>query len=189
LLIKKTNKQESTKHVGTELKEKCLQRLIRDEWLLTVFSLLTVLVWLFYWYFVIHAQIDFPNDFEYSNFEDLVSMGMQRQLFWAVVALSSFIGFFEFLGAVTRHKNFSWLHKLVSIGFAFATTFSVTRIADSYKWVAILEERGGIPIESPSVHGFIFSWLPVLVFPFCLFMWFLFLCFLIEKTVQTTAAV
>lgn len=169
--------------------EKCLQRLIREEWLLTVFSLLAILTWLFYWYFGIHAKIGFPSALGYSNYEDLVSIGLQRQLFWAVVALSAFIGFFEFLGAITRQKSFSWLHKLVSIGFAFATTFSVTRIADSYKWVAMLEERGGIPMESPNIHGFIFSWLPVLVFPFCLFILFLFLCFLIEKMVQNTEAV
>lgn len=163
-------------------REKCLQSLIHEEWKLTACSFAIVLAWLFYWDFCIHLGMVFPPTIPARlNIENLINTGMQKQLFWAVVALSSFIGFFQFLEAITKRKSFSWLYKSIFKGFTFTTTFSVTRIADQYKWVFGWERLGNVPIESPCVHEFILKLLPAIVPLFCLLLWFVYLCLFVER--------
>lgn len=165
-----------------------MQSLIREERWLTVVSFLVVFVWLLFWLFSIHANIVSPVRKPDYPYEDLVSLSLQKQLFWAVVALSSFVGYFEFLGVVKgERKSFIWVYEVVFGGFAFALTVSVTRIADQIKWVAGLEKLASIPIESPSTHEAVLVSIPFLVFSVCLLIWFVYLCLLIDKMKRKNA--
>lgn len=164
--------------------EKCSQSLIlHEERRLTTASLAIVLGWLVFWLFRIHSYVGSEViTGNYQSLVDLVGLGTQRQLFWAVVALSSFIGYFEFLGVVkSDRKSFIWLYEVIFIGFVFALTASVTRIADQIKWVDGLEQQGRIPTESPFLHAGVMDFLPFIVMSLCLLMWFVFLCLLIDK--------
>ena len=161
--------------------EKCLQSLIREEPGLTVVSIGVVLVWLALWLFLIQSQVGSEVP-EGNNYEGLVGLGVQRQLFWAVVVLSSFIGYFEFLGVVkSNRKSFVWVYEVVFGGFVFALTAGVTRIADQIKWVAVLEQQGSMLTESPFLHKVVLDFLPFIVVPLCLLMWLIYLCLFIDK--------
>jgi len=173
-----------TERKSQSTKEECLQSLILKQKQVIFGSLTVVALYLLFWYLLVYNQIVFPifqGDYEIV---DLVSLGLQRQLFWGVVALSSFIGYYQFLVVVNRRKSFSWLFKLIFGGFVLVQTVSITRTADTIRWIAGLEEQGRMPIESPTLHGFVSSWLPLIVLVVCSIVWLVYLCLFIEKTTK-----
>ena len=93
----------------------CLQNLILRRKVLTSISLLIVISAL-----VLQFLIYDPTAYQTAPKEsvnDLVNYALQRQLFWGVVALSSFIGYFQFLVVVSKRISFSWLFRLIFLGF------------------------------------------------------------------------
>ena len=159
--------------------EVCLQSLIFRRKALTLISLLFVISAL-----VLQFLLYNPTDYQTvpeESVNDLLNFGLQRQLFWGVVALSSFIGYFQFLVVVNRRKSFSWLFKSIFLGFVFLQTISIARVANSMRWVALLEKSHGIPVESRFLLDFIPRWFSLFVSIICFILWLFYLCLFVER--------
>lgn len=183
---KKAETERHSRQLEERVREESLWSLIRKNIKFTILSLLAVVFIIVFWYLSDYTQNVFPIDTREYLIEDLINLGLQRQLFWGVIALTLFFGFFQFLGMVNKRKNSSRLFEMVFVCFMIALTFSITKIADSYRWIAELERQGDIPVITTIYHEAFLQGLPIIISIFCLILCSAFFCLFIERITRNT---